>query len=249
MASVYEHVFPLSEEKTRCALNCLVASPAQVLDIGCATGQLAMELAARSHQVTGVDLNEAMIERARRDAEQARNNARFFVADMRNLGEMFIPESFDLILCTGNTLVHLNSRSEFSAFCRTLVRLLTPEGRILIQILNYDRIALNRPETLSTIENEEVRFRRFYSYDSFPHAIRFSTELLIKSNRTTHHDSVNLLPIRPSDLLDGLKGAGVTTTRIFSSFSKAHFTPSSEACVVLGSRASLEIDSSETARV
>ncbi len=249
MATVYEYVFPLSEEKVRCALNCLRVTPASVLDIGCATGQLAMELAAKSHQVTGVDLNKAMIARARRDAARARNNARFFIADMRHLGEMFTPGSFDLILCTGNTLVHLQSMSELSILCRMLTDLLTPKGHVLIQILNYDRIALQRPETLPTIENDAIRFRRFYSYESFPDFVLFSTELLIKSAGTTHRDSVRLLPIRPNDLLSGLKDAGLSVTRIFSSFSKAHFTLVSDACVVLGSRSIQESELSGTAKI
>lgn len=43
----------------------LPAPPADVLDLGCGTGSLSLLAAEQGHRVTGVDLSEAMIERAR----------------------------------------------------------------------------------------------------------------------------------------------------------------------------------------
>lgn len=43
----------------------LPARPADVLDLGCGTGSLALLAAGQGHRVTGVDLSPAMLERAR----------------------------------------------------------------------------------------------------------------------------------------------------------------------------------------
>ena len=44
-------------------------SPQRVLDIGCGTGVMGLLFAEMGHQVTGVDLSEAMIAKAREKAD------------------------------------------------------------------------------------------------------------------------------------------------------------------------------------
>jgi 2-polyprenyl-3-methyl-5-hydroxy-6-metoxy-1,4-benzoquinol methylase len=43
---------------------------ARVLDVPCGDGRISVELAARGHDFTGVDLNEAFLSRAARKAEE-----------------------------------------------------------------------------------------------------------------------------------------------------------------------------------
>jgi SAM-dependent methyltransferase len=60
-----------------------VRSP--VLDSGCGTGEHALMLAARGHEVTGIDLSATAIERARRKAAQRGLDATFVVGDVLEL--------------------------------------------------------------------------------------------------------------------------------------------------------------------
>ena len=66
------------------------------LDIGCGTGFLSFELAARRHLVTGVDFAPAMLVEARRKAAAAGASIRFEEADAEQLP--FPPGSFDLAI-------------------------------------------------------------------------------------------------------------------------------------------------------
>ena len=50
------------------ALVASYAPPASVLDAGCGTGRVAIELSRRGHAVVGVDVDEAMLEAARAKA-------------------------------------------------------------------------------------------------------------------------------------------------------------------------------------
>lgn len=72
----------------------------RILDIACGTGRHAIELARRGYSVTGVDLSESMLARAREKARQAGSELEFIQADARALP--FINE-FDLalMLCEG----------------------------------------------------------------------------------------------------------------------------------------------------
>lgn len=54
---------------------------AEVLDVGCGTGSLALVLAEQGHLVTGVDLSEGMVGRARRKLARAGHDAPVLVGD------------------------------------------------------------------------------------------------------------------------------------------------------------------------
>jgi ubiquinone/menaquinone biosynthesis C-methylase UbiE len=68
----------------------------QALDIGCGTGFLSLELAARGHEVTGIDFAPAMLALAKDKATAAGATIRFEEADAENLP--FAPASFDLVI-------------------------------------------------------------------------------------------------------------------------------------------------------
>jgi SAM-dependent methyltransferase len=72
----------------------------RILDIGCGTGRHALELARRGYSVTGIDLSESMLAKARLKAQQASLPVEFVQSDARTLP--FVNE-FDLaiMLCEG----------------------------------------------------------------------------------------------------------------------------------------------------
>jgi SAM-dependent methyltransferase len=72
----------------------------RILDIGCGTGRHAVELAARGYRVTGIDLSESMLARARENARRRGVQVEFLRADARDLR---FSKEFDLVtmLCEG----------------------------------------------------------------------------------------------------------------------------------------------------
>ncbi|MFN0071414.1 MAG: class I SAM-dependent methyltransferase [Chloroflexota bacterium] len=72
------------------------ADAIDVLDVGCGTGFLALQLASLSHRASGADFSDAMLERARAKAEQQSLNVRFDTADAENLP--YADASFDLVI-------------------------------------------------------------------------------------------------------------------------------------------------------
>jgi SAM-dependent methyltransferase len=69
--------------------------PATVLDAGCGTGRVAVELARRAIEVVGVDVDASMLETARRRAP----SLTWVQAD---LGEMSLGRTFDVVVMAGN---------------------------------------------------------------------------------------------------------------------------------------------------
>ncbi len=71
-----------------------------ILDVGCGTGRHAIELSKRGYSITGIDLSESLLEKAREKADQNNLNITFLRHDARNLP---FENQFDvaLMLCEG----------------------------------------------------------------------------------------------------------------------------------------------------
>jgi SAM-dependent methyltransferase len=77
----------------------------RVLDAGCGTGTLALDLAQRGHHVVGVDLSEAMIAVARK--KDAAGMVSWRVGDITTLERAPGEEPFGLVTCVADILNHL----------------------------------------------------------------------------------------------------------------------------------------------
>jgi ubiquinone/menaquinone biosynthesis C-methylase UbiE len=100
--------------------------PLDALDVGCGTGFLALELAARGHRVTGVDFAPAMIAQARDKAAAQGLPIRFEEADAEALP--FPAGSFDLVVSRHLlwTLPHPEMAID------EWIRVLRPGGRLAV---------------------------------------------------------------------------------------------------------------------
>ena len=99
------------------------------LDVGCGDGMLALRLAERCAEVTGIDRDDRMIalarerERARTPEHPARVN--FVAADF--LACPLADESFDFV-CANTSLHHM----DFAAALTAMARVLRPGGRLAV---------------------------------------------------------------------------------------------------------------------
>jgi ubiquinone/menaquinone biosynthesis C-methylase UbiE len=98
----------------------------EALDVGCGTGFLSLELAARGHRVTGIDFAPEMLALAKGKAASAKATIRFEHADAENLA--FAPASFDLVI-TRHVLWTLPHPE---AAVSEWIRVLRPGGRLAV---------------------------------------------------------------------------------------------------------------------
>ena len=103
-----------------------VISP--VLDAGCGTGNTALFFAALGHQVTGIDLVDEAIRRARAKAAERGLTAKFLIKDAMTLGEW--DERFASVIDSG--LFHVYAEDERRCYVHGLANVVQPGGRLFL---------------------------------------------------------------------------------------------------------------------
>ncbi len=219
IASNYDAVFPTKPPQVSFVVD-RVKPGGRIIDVGCATGGLAVALASKGFRLTGIDLDASMVDLARGKAEHAGVNVDFQAADMTALP---FDGPFDGVVCLGNTLVHLKETS-VSKFLEWVRQSLTPDGTFVFQILNYYRIRTQAIDTLPVIENDTVRFERTYATGE-DGALLFRTNLKVKSTGQTLDNEIPLYPIEQDRLEQLLRDAGFGQIEFFGDLKAAPFVP------------------------
>lgn len=190
----------------------------KVLDVGCATGTFALALMRLGMDVTGIDLNSAMIQSACRRNPEPRTNARFFCMDMLEIGDTFACGRFDLCLCLGNTLVHLDSPKTIARFLKQVRHVLRPGGAFVFQVINYERVFAEDVTHLPTIESSRARFEREYRKRD-DGRISFEATIFSSSGQPVFRDRVALYPATPVELVELVHQAGFDKVDLYDDFS------------------------------
>lgn len=103
----------------------------EVLDSGCGTGRLALELTLAGYKVTGIDTTPAMIE----VAKEKSSGIRYKVADMRNYVSK---KKFDAIVCGSNTIPHLITDKDIMKYFSCCFKNLRKKGTLIFDIWELD---------------------------------------------------------------------------------------------------------------
>jgi SAM-dependent methyltransferase len=114
--------------------------PRSVLDAGCGTGRVAVELARRGIDVVGVDVDATMLDKARAKAPALR----WEEADLATLD---LGRTFDVVVLAGNVMIFLAPGTE-DAVVTSLARHVAPGGALVagfslepgrLDLATYDR--------------------------------------------------------------------------------------------------------------
>jgi len=221
IADHYEEIFPLNKAQIefikRVFNNTNMLS---VLDIGCGTGSLSFELSGLFRKVTAIDLDEAMLNVANNKSQISKDKPSFLQLDMLNIQKEFGANAFDAVICFGNTLVHLEGPDQILDFFHQSKSVLKKDGKLLFQIINYDRIIDQQINSLPTIENDSIKFIRNYHYHHDRNIVDFETILTIKHTGEKIENTIQLYPLRKLEINELLSKAGFSKNLFFGNFKR-----------------------------
>ena len=141
-----------------------------ILDVGCGTGDHAIDLARRGFNVVGIDRSQGMIREANKRkqilSKEALGRLKFYQGSFCDLKSK-LTQPFDAVLILGNTLSH-NPHN-----CQDVIEQaaghLVEDGILMLQVTNFDKIIKVKDRLLSYNfaqlsgePNKEYAFLEFY---------------------------------------------------------------------------------------
>jgi len=106
----------------------------KILDVGCGTGRHSIELSNRGYLITGIDLSEAQLEKAREKAKVNNLDIHFLKHDARNLP---FENQFDvaIMLCEGGFPLMETDEMNFEIL-KNVAKSLKPSAKFIFTTLN-----------------------------------------------------------------------------------------------------------------
>lgn len=107
------------------------ARPELVLDLGCGTGKMTLELASRGYDMTGIDYSPDMLDVARDAAEEQGADVLWLCQDMR---EFELYGTVDLTVSCLDCINHLTRPSDVEKTFKLVHNYLIPDGLFIFDI-------------------------------------------------------------------------------------------------------------------
>jgi SAM-dependent methyltransferase len=140
----------------------LTIAPTSVLDAGCGTGRVAIELARRGVDVVGVDLDDGLLAAARAKAP----DLPWHLADIATVD---LGRTFDVVVLAGNVMIFLTPGTEGTVLANMRAHLV-PGGRVVAGFqVQAARLPLATFDELASRAGLEV-VERHATWDRAPYA-------------------------------------------------------------------------------
>ncbi|RLI62369.1 MAG: hypothetical protein DRO93_01455 [Candidatus Thorarchaeota archaeon] len=212
--------------------------PGNVLDLACGSGRHLVRLGEINHNGLGIDHSSDMIRAARALAMKRGVDVLFEIKDMRDL-ESVVSDTFDTVLCVGNSLAQLPTLEDVRQVLSIAARRLRSGGHIILQTLNFEEIRRSGfrffPLREGRLEDgRTVLFVRFFEHDPDRPMSTLVMAGLVGSNVewsaiTSTQQVLNLdMPI----LKGALNVVGFSDIRFFGNYDWSEFNPEKHRSMV-----------------
>ncbi|KKI91468.1 hypothetical protein WQ54_14435 [Bacillus sp. SA1-12] len=173
-----------------------------ILDCSCGTGLQAIGLAKVGFDVVGTDLSQNMLDKAQRNATEAKVNLRLLKSDLRELNSNVVG-LFDAVICMGNSIPHLMSEIDLKKALKNIYNCVNQSGVAIFEMRNYDKMLSEKPRFLPMRINDEKDGKFvsvLYVFDYLEKIVRFNIVYLIEDknsgNKSMEVESVDYNPIK-----------------------------------------------------
>lgn len=112
-----------------------------VLELACGSGNYLVVLSQPDIEISGIDISGEMLNAAEQRAERQATETNLINADMRSFE---LNQTFALIFVAGNSLQHLEKRTDVEACFASVRRHLAPGGKFIVEVFNPSPKLLNR---------------------------------------------------------------------------------------------------------
>lgn len=207
-----------------------------ILELCCGNGRVAITLAEKGWQVTGVDISESMLLEARRKCSQVE----WIHADVRNFD---LEKQFSLIIFPINSIIHLTDLESIENCLSRVRKYLQPGGRFIIDIenfLNHDNLEFLLSKTrnlFSVYEEPDGKGTVVVTYENeldWPEQI-WNLKLFFRltGQKKEILEEIKLRLYFPKELDMLLKYNGFTIENRFGDYNQTPFTSQSPRLILI----------------
>lgn len=203
----------------------------RVLDLGCGPGRVTLQFARRGARVTGVDLNQAYLDKAAKAANHARLDVEWVHSDMRAFKT---DATFDIAVCLYNTFGYFADDDADAQVMQNIFASLTPDGYFVLDHLGREicEHAISLDPYLETRNGVTVEHRaELRRNNSVLHCEwditagdrhdRFVTEQYVYS---------------AEEITALIRNAGFGSVECFGGYERTPYTPESDRLLVIASK-------------
>ena len=217
-------------KRTEALKSFILPADRAAADLGCGSGLDSIALARAELKVTGFDISAGMIAEAKKNARRNKAKINFSVSPIKKIDSSF-NKKFSFALSLGNSLANINPK-EISQSIKKIYSLLEPDGHILIQILNYDKILLYKKRMVGITEDEINMFIRFYDFGK--DKTYFNILKIEKGNSAAHSlITTEIFTYRSGEMIKMLKSAGFKRIKKYGGLDKSPYITSESADLVI----------------
>jgi glycine/sarcosine N-methyltransferase len=226
-------------------LAAVKAEPEQmvsVLDVACGTGQHVIALAKEGFDVTGADFSVKMVALAQENAHIAGMKLTFKQAGFGQLADSFGKQTFDSLICLGNSLPHVLNEEMMLCTLEDFKSVLRPGGNLIIQNRNFDLVVKQQvrwmePQTYRE-QGKTWIFVRFYDFDP-DGRITFHILTLTQQYQEDFQQrivSTRLWPVQQVQLVEYLKLTGFGDISLYGDLQGTPFDMDKSGNLVITAR-------------
>lgn len=207
-----------------------------ILDLCCGDGRHSIELARRGHRVTGLDLSDELLERARERSRTLGLPIEFVRSDMRDIPYC---EAFDLLVSFFTSFGYFQCDEENERVLGAISRSLRPTGRFLIDYLNRDYVLRtlvphDRRGQQELIVEQERWITGEPAHAGSPVRINKRVTVTEAGVSRTYEESVRMYTL--DELTAMATRTGLTVTQTLGDFDGRPFGPDAPRLIVIGKK-------------
>lgn len=209
-----------------------LSPPAHILDVPCGYGRHSIELARRSFRVTGVDISEVQIGRARKKAAAAGVYGRFIIGDARALP---VAGPFDAAINMFLSFGYFATDEENQAMLNGIARVLRPGGRLLIDFWNREHEVRAFQPTVVDKRDDGILEIEDWSFDPMAGRLNWTNTVIFPdSRREAWEHSIRAFTV--AEVKKMLEAAGLTLLAVYGGLDGVPYTIDSEAAIFVAGR-------------
>ena len=176
------------------------------IDLGAGHGLQSIPLAEIGFQVLAVDFNQQLLEELKINAKDL--NITVLNDDIKQI--KFFANSPELVICCGDTISHLNDKSEIRTLIADIVKSLGDGGKIILSFRDYSTELTGKDRFIPVKSDDSKILTCFLEYeDEFVNVTDLLHEKIneIWVQKVSSYKKVRLLT---SDIVENLKENGMT---------------------------------------